>query len=144
MQKLQIPINETSVAMGRGVLHLLTILPHGQIDLYGIDHVANKLEAELEQHNNDHGEDKWEVFGSISVSTSDTPVITWHCHVSCKLEDVAERELFASLVHLPAKFTSVYQLQDVGVMGSFTAKLPSHWLLKDVTESHLPQSRERR
>ncbi|ETO71282.1 hypothetical protein F444_12353 [Phytophthora nicotianae P1976] len=67
MQKLQIPINETSVAMGRGVLHLLTILPHGQIDLYGIDHVANKLEAELEQHNNDHGEDKWEVFGSISV-----------------------------------------------------------------------------
>ncbi|KAG3118278.1 hypothetical protein PI124_g3455 [Phytophthora idaei] len=65
MQKLHIPTNEISVAMGRGVLDLLTILPHDQIDPQGIDHVTSRLKAELDQRNYDYSDDKWELFGSI-------------------------------------------------------------------------------
>ncbi|RAW43258.1 hypothetical protein PC110_g577 [Phytophthora cactorum] len=65
MQKLHIPTNEIPVAMGRGVLNLLTILPHDQIDPQGIDHVTSRLKAELDQRNYDYSDDKWELFGSI-------------------------------------------------------------------------------
>ncbi|KAE8976066.1 hypothetical protein PR002_g25416 [Phytophthora rubi] len=48
MQKLHIPTDEISVAMGRGVLDVLTILPHDQIDPQGILHVTGRIKATIE------------------------------------------------------------------------------------------------
>ncbi|OWY90514.1 hypothetical protein PHMEG_00041333 [Phytophthora megakarya] len=62
MQKLHIPTDEIYVAMGRGMIDLLTILPHDQIEPQGIDHVSNRLKAALEERNLTYSQDKWKSF----------------------------------------------------------------------------------
>ncbi|KAG6608675.1 uncharacterized protein IUM83_14772 [Phytophthora cinnamomi] len=62
MVKLHIPTAEISVAMARGMLDVVTILPREQMDPQGIEYVTNRIKSELQNRNSDYSEDKWNEF----------------------------------------------------------------------------------
>ncbi|OWZ19629.1 hypothetical protein PHMEG_0006081, partial [Phytophthora megakarya] len=62
MQKLSIPAAEISTAMGRGVLDLLTVLPHEQIDPRGIEHVTDRIKDLTAEREIEYSERKWAAF----------------------------------------------------------------------------------
>jgi len=62
MIKLLIPTEEVSVAMGRDMLDLLTIMPHELLDPRGIDHVTEKIQARLAELGVNYSAELWGAF----------------------------------------------------------------------------------
>ncbi|KAG3068299.1 hypothetical protein PI125_g23447 [Phytophthora idaei] len=62
MQKLCIPTEEISAAMARGMLDVLTVLPHDQIDPLGTEYVIERIQSSLAERDIPYSGGGWEVF----------------------------------------------------------------------------------